>query len=39
MLEVVRISGEYTYVQGEMGRGKGEEWSSKGIDKCPLTTP
>jgi hypothetical protein len=39
MSEVVKIAVECTYVQGEINESKGEEWSSKGMDRCPLTLP
>jgi hypothetical protein len=39
MSEVVKIVVECTYEQGEMKKSKGEEWSSKGTDRCPLTVP
>jgi hypothetical protein len=35
--EVVEIAGGCTYVQGEIEMSRGEEWSSKGTDRCPLT--
>jgi hypothetical protein len=34
--EVVKIARECTYVQGIKKRRE-EEWSSKGMDRCPLT--
>jgi hypothetical protein len=37
MSEVVKIAVECTYIQGERNERKGEEWSSKGMDGCPLT--
>jgi hypothetical protein len=33
---VVQIAGSLIYVQGEMEASRGEEWSGKGIDGCPL---
>jgi hypothetical protein len=32
----MEIVGDHTYVQGEMNKRK-EKWSSKGMDRCPLT--
>jgi hypothetical protein len=34
--EVVQMAEGLTYVQGEMEVSRGEEWSSKGMDGCPL---
>jgi hypothetical protein len=35
--EVVEAAGDCTYVQGEIKERKGVEWSSKEMDRCPLT--
>jgi hypothetical protein len=35
--EVVQMAGGLTYILGKMEASRGEEWSSKGTNKYPLT--
>jgi hypothetical protein len=37
--EVVRIARKHTYIQGGIKERRGEDWSSKGMDRCLLTSP
>jgi hypothetical protein len=34
---MVEMAGDHTYVQREIKKRKEDEWSSKGMNGCPLT--